>query len=673
MSSKFRTLKDFTAVNQTIAGTQSGGDVAPTKLNTYYTAWIDGSNYNGARGSVVARHFDNNGNALAGEVLITPLNNASLVPFNITELDAVNRSLAGGNDGLAISFTDDLNLGGNLDLYVVRTNAALGRLEDPILVDGGGLVTNHSSITALASGRLAVAYTVQNSATDWDINLRFIEANGTLGALVPLFDQTDRSDNVELATLTNGNIVAVYQSELLGDSNNNDVFFSIVTSGGSVVAGPTAAIGGLDSANELNASVTALARGGFVVTWEDSAGDGAGYGVRASIYNSAGTLVRSNILVNTVEAGDQRQADVSALPDGGFVVTWSDFGVNQVFNQRFDANGDRLGTPDLVVNNGTFGGASIETLTDGSIVETVSSTDIFSATHSEDSVRSDFNNDFGSDMLWSSAQGVLGVWTIANGTIFSTTALNHDMPGWQALGGDFTGDGTADLLWRNASGVLGVWEMQNGAIFDSIALNHDMPGWTPLAGDFNGDGTDDLLWNSGAQGVLGVWEMQNGAISDSIALEHDMPGWSALVGDFNGDGTDDLLWNSGAQGVLGVWEMRDSLIFNSNALNHDMPGWNAVVGDFNGDGTDDLLWNSGAQGVLGVWEMRDGEIGRTIALNHDMPGWRVIGTGDYNRDGTTDLLWSNANGVLGVWMMQDNQIAQTVAVNHDMPGWTIIQ
>ncbi len=52
------------------------------------------------------------------------------------------------------------------------------------------------------------------------------------------------------------------------------------------------------------------------------------------------------------------------------------------------------------------------------------------------------------------------------------------MPGWTLAGtGDFNHDGTADLLWSNANGALGLWLMQNGAIGQTIAVNHDMPGW----------------------------------------------------------------------------------------------------------------------------------------------------------------------------------------------------
>jgi glucose/arabinose dehydrogenase len=238
--------------------------------------------------------------------------------------------------------------------------------------------------------------------------------------------------------------------------------------------------------------------------------------------------------------------------------------------------------------------------------------------------------------------------------------LIRSIPGWTGLAGDFNGDGTDDLLWNSGpAGVLGIWTMQDGGLGSTLAVNHDMPGWHAQSGDFNGDGTDDLLWNSGPTGALGVWIVQGGLPAGTFALNHDMPGWSSLVGDFNGDGTDDLLWNSGEAGVLGVWIVQNGQIASTVALNHDMPGWRAHAGDFNGDGTDDLIWKHEATGAIGLWLMKDGQIAGTAALNHDMPGWNLVGSPDLNGDGTDDLMWRSDDGDTGVWLIRNGGLLGT--------------
>ena len=83
------------------------------------------------------------------------------------------------------------------------------------------------------------------------------------------------------------------------------------------------------ASNQVTPQITALSNGGFVVTWEDySHGrrrrDGGqqqrrreGAGVRGGR-----RAVGSEILVNTATANDQVTPQITALSNGGFVVTW---------------------------------------------------------------------------------------------------------------------------------------------------------------------------------------------------------------------------------------------------------------------------------------------------------------------------------------------------------------
>ena len=78
--------------------------------------------------------------------------------------------------------------------------------------------------------------------------------------------------------------------------------------------------------------ITALANGAFVVTWQDrslgvggATGDSSGRAVKAQVFLADGTRVGSELLVNTATAGDQNAPQITALANGGFVVTWEDF------------------------------------------------------------------------------------------------------------------------------------------------------------------------------------------------------------------------------------------------------------------------------------------------------------------------------------------------------------
>jgi hypothetical protein len=79
-----------------------------------------------------------------------------------------------------VAFTHELP--GDSDIFVVRTNAVLAPLEIFIPIDVTGTPTDHPSITSFSDGSLFVVYTIQNSATDWDILARRVDSAGNVSA-----------------------------------------------------------------------------------------------------------------------------------------------------------------------------------------------------------------------------------------------------------------------------------------------------------------------------------------------------------------------------------------------------------------------------------------------------------------------------------------------------------
>ena len=106
--------------------------------------------------------------------------------------------------------------------------------------------------------------------------------------------------------------------------------------------------GGNNLPGNHNPTITGLAGGGFVVTWQDyagTAGDASGAGVLAQVYNAAGVPSGSAVRVNTQTTGDQTQPMVTSLASGGFVVTWMDGGASGTVlkAQLFNAAGATVG------------------------------------------------------------------------------------------------------------------------------------------------------------------------------------------------------------------------------------------------------------------------------------------------------------------------------------------
>ncbi|MCB0969416.1 MAG: cadherin-like domain-containing protein, partial [Ilumatobacter sp.] len=77
--------------------------------------------------------------------------------------------------------------------------------------------------------------------------------------------------------------------------------------------------------------ITALPDGRFVITWGDqsqgvggASGDSSSYAVKAQVFDGSGGKVGSEILVNTATAGVQYAPQITTLSDGSFVITWQD-------------------------------------------------------------------------------------------------------------------------------------------------------------------------------------------------------------------------------------------------------------------------------------------------------------------------------------------------------------
>ncbi|MDH4152735.1 MAG: tandem-95 repeat protein, partial [Nitrospira sp.] len=102
------------------------------------------------------------------------------------------------------------------------------------------------------------------------------------------------------------------------------------------------------SYTQQTADIAMAADGSYVVVWASSGQDGAGYGVYAQRYNSAGVAQGGEILINTSTTGDQLNPSVAMDDAGNFVVAWQTnhlgTGFSNVYAQRFDASGNKLGS-----------------------------------------------------------------------------------------------------------------------------------------------------------------------------------------------------------------------------------------------------------------------------------------------------------------------------------------
>ena len=123
-------------------------------------------------------------------------------------------------------------------------------------------------------------------------------------------------------------------------------------------------------------SIATLSDGGYVITWRSHDNDQSG--IYAQRYQSDGTALGDQFLVNKFPGESFYQPSIAALADGGFIIVYEayeqDGSYADIYGQRFAANGTAVGD-EFLVNNGSLqdghqGQASISALEDGGFIVT---------------------------------------------------------------------------------------------------------------------------------------------------------------------------------------------------------------------------------------------------------------------------------------------------------------
>lgn len=142
---------------------------------------------------------------------------------------------------------------------------------------------------------------------------------------------------------------------------------------------PEILVNGAIAGDQILPSVAALADGRFIVVWEtsDPSIDGSLQAIRGQIFHADGSRAGAEFLINTTTAQGQRNPAVTALRDGGFIVSWTDDSATlsdptdrDLRSQLFGPSGGRIGG-ELTIpfyTEGAQAAARLATLSDGRIV-----------------------------------------------------------------------------------------------------------------------------------------------------------------------------------------------------------------------------------------------------------------------------------------------------------------
>ncbi len=370
-------------VNTTTPGDQSQSSLTALSDGRFMAVWTDGSQSGGdtAGAAVRAQMFNADGSPQGAEFLVNTTTTGAQFDAKACELP----------DGRLVVVWSDFSgtgadpSGGAIRAQVINPDASKSGVE--VLVNTTTAASQSApGVTTLADGRFVVTWG-DTSASGADtsssaVRAQMFNADGSLSGSEFLVNTTTPGSQSQpiITTLTEGRFVIVWvDSSPSADDPSGAVRGQMYTPDGARI-GPEFRVNTTTDGLQNQAHLTALADGGFVVTFGDVSQndpDTSGSAVRAQVFDADGGRTGPELLVNTTTESNQTEARVAALADGRFVAVWADdsnLGPDAAFSairaQVFNADGTRTGREFQV--NTTAPGAqynpAVSLLADGRVV-----------------------------------------------------------------------------------------------------------------------------------------------------------------------------------------------------------------------------------------------------------------------------------------------------------------
>ena len=209
-----------------------------------------------------------------------------------------------------------------------------------------------------ANGDFVVVWTSSQDGSDYGIfGQRFSSAGAALGSEFQINVYTTGFQfTPAVAMEADGDFVVAWESSGQ-DSDLEGIVARPFSSAGDALSSDVA-VNTYANSFQRFPSVGVIAGGDFVVAWQSYTQDGSGNGVFAQRFSSVGVALGGEFQVSEHSMNDQQNAAVAGAPDGGFLVAWTDFGLDGsqggLFARRFSSTGGALAS-EFQVNSYTPG------------------------------------------------------------------------------------------------------------------------------------------------------------------------------------------------------------------------------------------------------------------------------------------------------------------------------
>ena len=322
-------------VNTYTPNSQNQPAVAALSGGGHVVVWSSWNQDQGSTYGVFGQRYDTNGVAVGEEFQI-----------NTTMASTQDKPRVAGLDdgGFVVVWQDHSGADGNgWGVFGQRYAADGSALGSEFQINTHAVSTQHEPDVAAVSGGFVVTWSSFNQdvgLSDYGVFAQRYNNDGSVnGAEFQINTTTaNQQEASAVVSLTGGGFVTVWADASGADSDGWGIFGQRFASDGSVV-GSEFQVNTTVNGNQSGPAVAQLADGGFLVVWEDQSGnDGANFGVFAQRFDSSGTAVGSEFIVNETISGNQYQPQAIGLANGGFVIAW--FGQNNdVYLREYAADG----------------------------------------------------------------------------------------------------------------------------------------------------------------------------------------------------------------------------------------------------------------------------------------------------------------------------------------------
>jgi hypothetical protein len=333
-------------VNTYTTGGQFGASVAADSSGRFVVVW---TSQDGPIAGIFGQRYDSGGAPLGPEFRVNTYSTA----FAYLPAVAADPS---GNFVVVWTGSD----GSYAGVFAQRYDSSGAPLGSEFRVNSyTTLQQRFPSIAVGGTGDFVVAWdSYQDGSESGVFGQRYASSGAPLGSEFRVNTFTPLSQGgATVAADSAGNFVVMWSSAYQGPLANSPLYGQRFASSGAPL-GPEfrvstyATVFGTQGAPSIGMEPS----GDFVAVWTSFPQDDSGRGVYGQRFSGSGVPLGSEFRVNTQTLLDQYASRVSVDASGNFVVVWtSELGVgDSVFGQRYDSSGSPLG-PEFLVNTYTTG------------------------------------------------------------------------------------------------------------------------------------------------------------------------------------------------------------------------------------------------------------------------------------------------------------------------------